>query len=72
MSELATVSEGEDGSDDGPDDGEDIGGDMDVGLEDGHPGVIRCIEQAGQAVPDREDGEDIPEMIYNWSMAKEY
>ena len=72
VSELATVSEGENGSDDGPDDGEDIGGDMDVGLEDWHPGVVHCIKQAGEAVPDGEDGEHIPRMIRDWSMANEY
>ena len=72
VSELATVSEGEDGSDYGPDDGEDIGCDMNVGLEDGHPGVIHCIKQTGQAVPDGEGREDIPEMTCDWSLANEY
>ena len=57
VSELATVSEGEDRSDDGPDDGEDVGGDVDVGLEDGNSGVIHSIKQSCQAVPDREDRE---------------
>ena len=65
MSEFATVSEGEDWSDDGPNDGEHIGGDMDVGLEDGHPGIIHCIKQTGQSMPHREDGEDIPDNIHN-------
>ena len=66
MSELATVSEGEDRSDDGPDDGEDVGGDVDVGLEDGNSGVIHSIKQSCQAVPDREDRERIPEICHNY------
>ena len=34
---------------------------MDVGLEYRNSGVVSCIKEAGQPVPDREYGENIPE-----------
>ena len=61
MPELGAVAEGEDGPEDGPDDGQHVGRHVDVGLEHRHPRVIHRVKQRGQPVPDREDGEGVPE-----------